>query len=129
MQIEFVILFTPMGPPVDNTPLPPDREQLRVTGAAVGLGCSIVVTLVGLIAGGVALDRYFGTAPTLTFIGIALALIAAGYELFELAKLGQKDRSAGPLGRRLTKMTGRTEGSAAPPAPGRRENMRMDGEE
>jgi HAMP domain-containing protein len=114
---------------VDKSPLPPDREQMRVTGAAVGLGCSIVVTLVGLIAGGVALDQYFGTAPTLTFIGIALALIAAGYELFELARLGRADRPAGPLGRRLTKMTGRTEGSATPPAPGRRENMRMDGEE
>jgi hypothetical protein len=102
---------------------------MRVTGAAVGLGCSIVVTLVGLIAGGVALDRYFGTAPTLTFIGIALALIAAGYELFELAKLGQKDRPAGPLGRRLTTMMGQSNESATPPAPGRRENMRMDGEE
>jgi hypothetical protein len=103
---------------------------MRATGAAVGLGCSIVVTLVGLIGGGVALDQYFGTAPTLTFIGLALALIAAGYELVELAKVGRTDRPAGPLGRRLMHMTtGRTSRSATPPAPGRRENMRMDGEE
>lgn len=100
-----------------------------MTGAAVGLGCSIVVTLVGLIAGGVALDRYFGTAPTLTFIGIALALVAAGYELFELARLGRTDRPAGPLGRRLTQAAGRTNEKATPLAPGRREQVRMDGEE
>lgn len=119
-----------MGPPVENDPLPPDRKQLEATGAAVGLGCSIVVTLIGLIAGGAALDRFFGTGPTLTLIGVGLALVAAAYELYELANIGRADRSPGPLGRGIAKMTGsRARKQSTNPAPGRAENARRDGEE
>ncbi len=99
---------------------------MAATGAAVGLGCSIVVTLVGLIAGGVALDRLVGTAPTLTLIGIGLGLAAAAYELYELAQIGRRDRPAGPLGRQMAKLTASR--ATSPPAD-RSENTRLDGEE
>jgi hypothetical protein len=79
---------------------------MEATGAAVGLGCSIVVTLIVLIAGGAFLDRLFGTGPVLTLIGVALALVAAGYELYELAQIGRSDREPGPLGRRFAKLPG-----------------------
>lgn len=125
---DFVILFTPMEPPVDIDPPPPDRTQMAATGAAVGLGCSIVVTLVGLIGGGVVLDRFFDTAPTLTLIGIGLGLAAAGYELYELAQIGRRDRSAGPLGRQMAKLTANRATSPRPPV-GRTEDTRLDGEE
>jgi hypothetical protein len=129
-RFEFVILFTPMGPPVDSEPTPIDNRQLEATGAAVGLGCSIVVTLVGLIAGGAALDRLLGTGPTLTLIGVGLALIAAAYELYELARVGRSDRAPGPLGRQIAKVTaGRAGKSVTGPAADRAENARMDGEE
>lgn len=101
---------------------------MAATGAAVGLGCSIVVTLVGLIAGGVALDRLFGTAPTLTLIGIGLGLAAAAYELYELAQIGRRDRPAGPLGRQMTKLTANRT-TRPPPAARRAEDTRLDGEE
>ncbi len=115
---------------MENDPLPVDRKQLEATGAAVGLGCSIVVTLIGLIAGGAALDRLFGTGPTLTLIGVGLALVAAGYELYELANIGRTDRSPGPLGRGIAKITsGRVRKQSTKPAPGRAEDARMDGEE
>lgn len=115
---------------MDNIPLPADRKQLKATGAAVGLGCSIVVTLIGLIAGGAALDRHFGTGPTLTLIGVGLALAAAAYELYELANIGRPDRSPGPLGRGFAKLTSGAVGPrSTKPAPGRAEDARMDGEE
>jgi hypothetical protein len=128
--LDFVILFTPMGPPMNSEPTPGDRRQLEATGAAIGLGCSIVVTLVGLIAGGAALDRLFGTGPTLTLIGVGLALIAAAYELYELARVGRADRPPGPLGRRIaTFSANRAKNAAKNPAAGREEDVRMDGEE
>ena len=108
----------------------PDNAQLATTGAAVGLGCSIVVTLVGMIGGGVLLDQWLDTAPVLTLVGVALGLIGAGYELYELARVGRRDREAGPLGRRLGQLTsGRRQGSGSAPASGRSERVRMDGEE
>lgn len=101
---------------------------MAATGAAVGLGCSIVVTLVGLIGGGVALDRLFGTEPALTLIGTSLGLVAAAYELYELARIGRRDRPAGPLGRQMAKLTANRTTSPRPPA-GRTEDTRLDGEE
>jgi hypothetical protein len=40
----------------------------------------------------------------LTLIGVALALAAAGYELYELSQIGRADREPGPLGRRFAKL-------------------------
>lgn len=89
-----------------NEPDLPDNEQLKATGAAVGLGCSIVVTLILFIGGGALLDTRLGTGPMWTLIGVAVALVAAGYELYELARVGRRDTTAGPLGRGMARLTG-----------------------
>ena len=69
--------------------------------SAIGLGWSIGVTLVVCILGGVFLDRWLGTTPWLTLIGVVLGLISAGYLLYELTLINRTDREAGPGGRRL----------------------------
>ena len=87
-------------------PTPEERARLGAVGAAAGLGCSIVVTLIVLIGGGVLLDRVLDTAPVLTLIGVGLGLLGAGDQLYELTRVGLKDRPAGPLGPRLTRLSG-----------------------
>lgn len=77
-----------------------DRD-VRAIGTAAGLGFSLVTSLVLLIGGGVWLDRWQDTSPVFTLIGVALGLIAAGYQLYELALLGRPDRENGPMGRAL----------------------------
>lgn len=84
----------------DNRPNLQDQDA-RAIGIATSLGFSLVASLVVLIGGGVWLDQRLDTAPLFTFIGMALGLIAAGYQLYELALLGRKDRENGPLGRAL----------------------------
>ena len=86
---------------VTDGPTPQQRSQLGAVGAAAGLGCSVVVTLVVLIGGGVLLDRALETAPVFTLIGVVLGLAGAGYQLYELTRVGLRDRPAGPLGRRF----------------------------
>ena len=76
-------------------------QDLRAIGTAAGLGFSLVATLVLLIGGGVWLDSWRDTAPVFTLIGVAVGLVAAGYQLYELALLGRPDRENGPLGRAL----------------------------
>ncbi len=82
---------------------PEQREQLSAVGAASGLGCSIVATLLLLIGGGVLLDQLFDTAPLLTLIGVALGLAGAGYQLWELAQIGVRAQPP-PLTRGLAKV-------------------------
>lgn len=82
----------------------PDQQDLRVIGVATGLGCSIVAALVLCIGGGVFLDRQFGTAPVLTLLGVALGLIVAGYQLWELARLGNTTSQAGPVARQISRL-------------------------
>ena len=82
----------------------PDQQDVRVIGVATGLGCSIVVALVLCIGGGVVLDRQFGTSPILTLLGVALGLATAGYQLWELAKVGNSKAQAGPLTRQLSRL-------------------------
>ena len=99
-MIFFAIELGP-GAGVTDGPTPEQRSQLGAVGAAAGLGCSVVATLVLLIGGGVLVDRALETAPVFTLIGVALGLAGAGYELYELTRVGLRDRPAGPLGRRL----------------------------
>ena len=82
----------------------PEQQDLRAIGVATGLGCSIVAALVLCIGGGVWLDTHFGTTPVLTFLGIALGMGAAGYQLWELAKLGSKTEQAGPVTRTIARL-------------------------
>jgi F0F1-type ATP synthase assembly protein I len=73
----------------------------RVVGLAASLGFSIVVTLIVCIGGGLLLDQWLDTSPWLTLTGVAIGLIAAGYQLWELVLISDKSRSNGPLGRTM----------------------------
>jgi ATP synthase protein I len=88
---------------MENGPTPEQRD-LRAIGVATGLGCSIVAALVLCIGGGVWLDRRFDTSPVLTLVGVALGLAAAGYQLWELAKVGSTTQQAGPVTRAITRL-------------------------
>jgi hypothetical protein len=65
------------------------------------LGCSIVVTIVVMIGGGILLDRVWDTSPVLTLAGVGLGLAAAIYQLYELAQIGKAPEKAPPLTRGL----------------------------
>jgi ATP synthase protein I len=82
----------------------PDKHELRVIGVATGLGCSVVVALVLCIGGGMLLDRQFGTSPLFTLAGVVLGLATAGYQLWELAKVGNSKAQAGPLTRQISRL-------------------------
>ncbi len=92
--------------PRSTGPTPDERAQLGAAGVASGLGCAVVVSLIVLIGGGILIDRAAGTSPVFTLIGVALGLIAAGYQLWELTQVGRGDRPAGPLGRQLARLPG-----------------------
>jgi len=99
----------------------PGQEDLRAVGVATGLGCSIVAALVLCIGGGVWLDSRFGTSPLWTLIGVALGLVVAGYQLWELTKVGSKTARPGPMTRTIARLpmpTGRAKGAEPPPRPG-----------
>jgi hypothetical protein len=83
---------------------PKDRAELNQVAVASGLGCSIVASIVLTIGGGVFLDRALGTSPVLTLIGVALGLIVAGYQLYELAVMGQRGRKSPPIARGLARL-------------------------
>jgi hypothetical protein len=85
-------------------PSPEDRARLGAAGAAAGLGCSIVVSIILFIGGGVALDRATDLSPLFTLTGVALALAAAGYQLYELTRVGRVDREPGPLTRQISRL-------------------------
>ena len=77
----------------------PEQQDMRAVGVATGLGCSIVAALILCIGGGVWLDSRFGTSPVLTLLGVALGLVVAGYQFWELAKVGSKTARPGPMTR------------------------------
>ena len=79
----------------------PDQQDSRAIGVATGLGCSIVAALIVCIGGGVWLDNRFGTKPVFTLLGVVLGLAAAGYQLWELARVGGKSQRLGPLPMRV----------------------------
>lgn len=81
-----------------------ERRQLGAAGTAVGLGCSIVTSIILSIGGGVALDQWADTAPIFTLIGVALGLALAGYQLYELAQIGRTDRAPGVVTRQMQKL-------------------------
>lgn len=74
---------------------------------ATGLGCSIVVTVIVFIGGGVLVDEATDLAPVFTLIGVVLALAAAGYQLYELSRVGRKDVAPGPLTRQIERVVPR----------------------
>ncbi len=91
---------------------PDEIANVRAAGVAAGLGCSIVVTIIGSIVGGIFLDRWLDTSPWLTLGGVALGLIASGYQLYELATLGAEGSSPKVVTRQISKVTSLRSGSS-----------------
>jgi F0F1-type ATP synthase assembly protein I len=65
------------------------------------MGCAIAATIVLAVVGGVAVDQLLDTPPIFTLIGVALGLVAAGYQLWELAQLSSKNARVGPVARQV----------------------------
>jgi high-affinity Fe2+/Pb2+ permease len=86
----------------------PGNEVARygAAGVAAGLGCSIVVTVVLFIGGGLLVDQWRDSAPVFTLVGVGIALMAAGYQLWELAHIGRTDARSGPLTRGIQRLPG-----------------------
>jgi hypothetical protein len=77
------------------------ERDLRKIATASTLGFGVAVSLAVLVGGGVWLDRRLDMAPVFTLVGLALGLLSAGYQLYELALLGRDDQDNGPIGRVL----------------------------
>ncbi len=89
--------------------LPGNNQDTRVVGLAAGLGCAVVASLVGAIGFGIILDQWLDKTPVFTLIGVALGLIAAGYELYELVQASGSKGKQGPLARTMAqRMQSRT---------------------
>ncbi len=76
-------------------------ENARVVGLATGLGISVVASLIVFIGVGIFLDQWLGRSPVFTLIGVAVGLIAAGYQLYELVLVSDRKRRNGPIGRTM----------------------------
>lgn len=71
---------------------PPPGQDWQAIGTALGLGFSVVTSLVLCIGGGVLLDRWLGTMPLFTLAGVGLGLATAAYALYELARVSGDHR-------------------------------------
>jgi ATP synthase protein I len=85
-----------------ENPLGGTQRDWQAVGAASGLGCTVVVSLLLCIGGGIFLDRWLDTSPIFTLIGMVLGLITAGYTLYELAVLGSPTQGVVKLPRKQT---------------------------
>ena len=102
--IKFAIGFTVGGEPnVLKAPTPEERESLAAAGMAWGMGCSIVVSIIGSVLGGLLLDKVTGQSPLFVLVGVGLGMFLAGYQLWELAQLGGRDSKVGPVARRVAR--------------------------
>ena len=61
------------------------RARLRAIGLALEFGFTTIGALALCLGGGIWLDRRFGTAPLLTLLGLLLAFLTVGYNLYQLA--------------------------------------------
>ncbi len=86
-----------------NTATPEEKEALRQTrlkliGLSVQIGFTIVGAFVLFLGGGIWFDRRMGTSPIFLLIGLVLAFIAVGYNLYEIATIGYKPRTQSKAG-------------------------------
>ena len=95
-------------PNVLKPPTPEEREQLASAGMAWGMGCSIVVSILISILGGLLIDQFANTTPVFTLIGVGLGLFLAGYQLWELAQLSSKSARVGPVARQVARVSSRS---------------------
>lgn len=68
------------------------RVRLQLIGLGLQLGATTVGAFAIFLGGGILLDRRLGTKPLFLFVGLLLAFIAIGYNLYEIAILGATPR-------------------------------------
>lgn len=72
---------------------PGGNSTLRILALTSGLGCSVAVVLIGLIGGGIFLDRRYDTSPVWTLIGVAAGLVVVVIEMATIVRIS-RSRSA-----------------------------------
>jgi ATP synthase protein I len=73
----------------------PDRRWVRQLGVLSGVGLTLVISTVLGFGGGLALDRWLGTAPWLMLVGLLLGIASGFINLFRAAGiLGREGREA-----------------------------------
>jgi hypothetical protein len=75
---------------VRDRPTPIQRSRWQAVGQAAGIGFGIAAALIVPIVGGLVLDGWLDRAPLFTLIGVAVGLVAAGYQLVELTKAANR---------------------------------------
>lgn len=58
---------------------------------AMSFGFAIAIPLVLCILGGVALDNWLHTTPWFILAGVVLGLVISGYQLWNLAQVGESE--------------------------------------
>jgi len=71
---------------------PPTVRDWQTIGVALSLGFTVVSSLVLCIGGGILLDRWLGSTPIFTLVGVVLGLVTAGYSFYQLAVLAGSQR-------------------------------------
>ena len=65
------------------------------------------MTIIICVVGGILLDQWLDTSPILTLSGVTLGLVAAGYQLYELAMMGKTDETPRVVTRQITRIAHR----------------------
>lgn len=73
-----------------------NRRDLPVIAVAIDIGLNIVVGLLVFIGGGILLDRWLGTLPIFTLVGIALGFIVVGALFWRLATMSVPKKDLTP---------------------------------
>jgi len=66
-----------------NKPVAGNGEQ-SAANQAMGIGFAIALPLILFILAGVAIDSWLHTTPIFILIGVVLALVVSGYQLYRL---------------------------------------------
>ncbi|AEN72238.1 AtpZ/AtpI family protein [Rhodothermus marinus] len=72
------------------------QEALRALGPYMGLGLQLALGMAFFAVGGYLLDRWLGTLPWLTLVGVVLGLVAIVAKLWQVnALLQRRSRRSG----------------------------------
>jgi ATP synthase protein I len=73
-----------------------DRGTWKALGELSTIGLTLVLATVIGLAGGYALDRWLGTKPWLTLIGLVFGIAAGFVNLFRAVNRAERDTDDGP---------------------------------